>query len=607
MKKWFENLKILRKLIIGFFVVVLLSVIVGAVGIIGILNIKNSDARLYDEDTLGLEYAGNAAVEFMQIRYNSLQRLYTEDQASLEKIVTELNSNFTQMDELLIKCHETVQNPEIKALLAQIQENWDTYRPAMAKLNEAALKGEELALDQSIVSLGTTLRDNFTALFEKVSAEASETASDNEVNARNSVIIMLAIVIISLILSIFLALYISGIISKPMQKFAAFAGLLAAGDIEVDNILDEKDYQLKFRKDEVGILADSFHKIIAATIKQGQEMRTISDGDLTTAVTVRSDKDVSGKALHELVEKFHQLAVSIVSSAEQVDAGAKQVADSSTALSQGATEQASAIEELMASLEEITAQTVQNAQNAQSTDELARNIEKDAKTGNTKMADMLRAMDEINASSDNISKIIKVIEDIAFQTNILALNAAVEAARAGQYGKGFAVVAEEVRNLAAQSSKAAKETTELIENSIKKVGAGTRIANDTADMLGKIVEGISKASELVSTIASASNEQSAALEQINHGILEVSQVVQNNAASSEECAAASEELSSQADGLKMNVRVFKLNTGSALSEGNGKPQNAESNEADGQNRRKPEAKAASKINISLSDSSFGKY
>ena len=176
------------------------------------------------------------------------------------------------------------------------------------------------------------------------------------------------------------------------------------------------------------------------------------------------------------------------------------------------------------------------------------------------MADMLIAMDEINKSSEDISKIVKVIDDISSQTNILALNAAVEAARAGQYGKGFAVVAEEVKNLAAKSSDAAKETAELINKSTKEVETGTGIANETAEALRKIMEEILSASEHINAIAAATNEQSAELEQINLGIGQVSQVVQNNAASAEESAAASEELSAQADNLKANVSVFKLNS-----------------------------------------------
>ncbi len=558
MKKWFENAKISKKLITGFLIVAILSVLVGAVGIIGIISIESNDTTLYEEDTVGLQYAGSTGVTFMQIRYNSLKRIYTDDQTSMEQIVAELNDNFSQMDELLAQCHETIKDPEITALLTQIQKDWDTYKSTTITMNEAALKGETQVLDQEIVTLGITLRDEFSTLFEQVSAAASKTAADNAANARNTVIIMLAVIVISFVTAMLLARYISGMISKPMQKFAAFAELLAVGDIDLKKVIEEKDLLLSKRKDEVGTLAGSFNKVVASTAEQAQKTQAIASGDLTTVITVRSEFDVIGKALTELVGKFHTLASSIVTSSDQVDSGSKLVAGSSMSLSQGATEQASAVEELTASLEEVTTQTTQNAQNAQTTDELAKSIKKDAEEGNSQMALMLSAMDEINNSSDSIGKIIKVIEDIAFQTNILALNAAVEAARAGQQGKGFAVVAEEVKNLAAQSTRAAKETTDLIGASIKKVQTGTKIANETAAALGKIVSGITEASQLINSIATKSNEQAAALEQINEGVMQVSQVVQSNAAVSEECAAASEELSGQADSLKTIIGVFKL-------------------------------------------------
>ncbi|MGE4485247.1 MAG: methyl-accepting chemotaxis protein [Oscillospiraceae bacterium] len=572
MKKIFENLKISKKLTVGFAIICLIAVIIGTVGAVNIFRIKDADVNLYQDYTKGLQDAGNAAVDFQQLRYDiyKLRKSEGSSQSNIESAISAVATSKASFEEHISECDASLSSGEFSGQYESIKNEWSQYLVLLNEDLDAAKENNFDTLTKNSADLGNegiAIRDDFTALFYGLSQSASDKSASNVKLAYSAVLLMVVIVLAGIIISILLSRYISGMISKPMQKFAAFADLLAVGDIDVSKVTEEKDRLLALRKDEVGSLASSFDKVMASTAEQALKMRAIADGDLTTVVTVRSEFDVLGKALSELVEKFHVLAVSIVLSADQVNSGAKQVADSSTSLSQGATEQASSVEELTASLEEITSQTTLNAQNAQTTDELAKNIKKDAETGNVQMTEMLRAMDNINASSDSISKIIKVIEDIAFQTNILALNAAVEAARAGQYGKGFAVVAEEVKNLAGQSAKAAKETTDLIENSIKSVEAGTKIANGTAGALGKIVSGISKASELIDDITTASNEQASALEEINQGIMQISQVVQSNAAASEECAAASEELSSQADSLKENVSIFKLNTGSALLSG----------------------------------------
>ena len=291
-----------------------------------------------------------------------------------------------------------------------------------------------------------------------------------------------------------------------------------------------------------------------------RHLERIAKGDLTAKITEHFEGDhaILKRSLNGTLDALNGAMSRVKKVAQRVQLESRDVASSAQALAVGATEQGTALQQITGTMHELTAQTSKNADNASIANELSTNARVSASEGDQLMSDMVGAMRDIEASSQSIQKIIKVIDNIAFQTNLLALNAAVEAARAGVHGKGFAVVAEEVRSLAARSSKAAKETTEMIETSIENVAAGTEAAKRTAASLTQIVESIGKVTTLVSEISQASNAQAEGLADINEGLSQVDQVTQTNTASAEEIAAASQELTRHARELGEQLGAFTL-------------------------------------------------
>jgi len=412
-------------------------------------------------------------------------------------------------------------------------------------------------------STSNDVADMLTELMDIRIGQAADTNNANTATFTTMLTLVIIVLVVAVAIALALALYISRLISKPLNilnDYMRKAG--RTGDI-ILTAEDERDIgKYGLIKDEVGQCISSTAEFVKAVTSVAHNLETVANGDLTVTIDVLSEKDILGVSLRSMVENLNNMFSEINNASGQVSSGSKQISDGAQSLAQGSTEQAASVQQLSSSISEIAQKTKENAEMAGRAASLASNIKTSAEKGSGQMDEMMTAVRDINESSQNISKVIKSIDDIAFQTNILALNAAVEAARAGQHGKGFAVVAEEVRNLAAKSAEAAKDTESLIADSISKAELGSKIADDTSESLKEIVHGIDESTRLVGDIARSSDEQSAGIDQINKGVDQVAQVVQQNSATAEESAAASEEMSGQSIMLEELISRFKLKNSS---------------------------------------------
>jgi methyl-accepting chemotaxis protein len=355
----------------------------------------------------------------------------------------------------------------------------------------------------------------------------------------------------ALIAFFMIRLMVRRMIVKPVTELTLAADSLAAGNADI-RLTKRGDGD-----DEISRLTKSFLEMAASIKQQAEATGSIAGGNLSIPIPVRSPDDALGNSLTRLGESLNSFITGIAAASSMVSSGSDQIANSSQIIAQGATEQAATIQDLSGTIAAMAQKISANEEKTNETNAVSRQIAENAKKGSEYMENMIAAVDEISKSSSNISKVIKTIEDIAFQTNILALNAAVEAARAGQHGKGFAVVADEVRTLAGRSAAAVSETAALIEDTITKASEGTKIAKQTSESFHTIIEAIDVNASLAGEVSLAMKDQMNGILEINEQIGQVSSVVDANAAVSEECAAAAQQLSAEAEKLAALVRRFR--------------------------------------------------
>ncbi|SHJ29129.1 methyl-accepting chemotaxis protein [Desulfatibacillum alkenivorans DSM 16219] len=502
-----------------------------------------------DDDASAAYYTGTALRGLLLGRLYMAKFLNSNDLKDVERVQQE----FSGMQEALGILDRELDNPERREMLAAVAAAKNQYITAFDKLVQVIKERNGIIAD-SLDRIGPEVAQDIEDVKLSIKEVQDELGPKLVASNKKSLSLIVIVGAGAILGGLLLALVITRGITRPIQRVVDFAGKLRAGDLSA---------QLEEGKDEIGVMSSELNSVVEALRRKERIAAAIAKGDLNQDVSLASDKDSFGKALRTMVSSLNGIVGRLYVAADQVDTSSKQVSESSMSLSQGATEQASSLEEITSSMTEISAQTKTNADNAGEASNLAVEATGAAEKGVSRMAEMTNSMSTISESSQEIAKIIKVIDDIAFQTNLLALNAAVESARAGVHGKGFAVVAQEVRTLASRSAKAAQGVSDLIENAVNNIHEGAKIAENTSQALDEIQSSVSKAANLVADIAVSSNEQAKGIYQVNEGLSQIDSVTQQNAANAEETSAASMELSSQATALRGVLAFFQ--TGAAAS------------------------------------------
>ena len=549
-----KNLELSKKLILGLGIMVAISAAMMIIAIVSLHDIGGLVNRLYQSPFTVSTQSIMLQKEIQNMGREIRGMVLYEDPSYFDSILASsgrAKANLALVEKRFLGDQQ---------LILDMYQSLDEIEAAGKEINRLVAGGKiEEAKNSADIDFRTAMKSGIETSQEIVDFALDKALEFNEdagIALENATVMLIVLLVVMVVLCMGVTTVLSRAVSRPISQLTDAAKKLAAGALNI-----EIDY---YSKDEVGTLAEMFREMsgsMKAVIKDiGQQLGAMSNGDFTVAPRAEYTGDyVSIKnALINIRESLSNTLNEINLSADQVFSGSAQVSDSAQTFSEGAADQAGSIDELAAAINEISYQVRETAANMEAARRLTAKAGEQVAVSNRQMEEMLLAMGEIGAKTEQIRAINNTIEEIAFQTNILALNAAVEAAHAGESGKGFAVVAGEVRRLAGKSTDAAKRTSDLIDGTVQAVEKGRKIANITAESLHNVVESTNEVLNTVDKIDEAAQHQAGSIVQVTQEIDQISYVVQNNSATSEESAAASEELSGQAQMLKELVGRFKI-------------------------------------------------
>lgn len=561
-----KNLKISKKIICTFAVVLLLTFVLGVVSLVSTNNIASTSDNYVNISIPALSNLESARRYIRIFQANILKAACTDDKADLDKLVEEINTDretfFSYLDSFL----------EYDPQFSDEVENIHTIMDDAASIREEIIESSaKFTYEGNLEAYSLYLNDyepnltEVTGILENLTTELGEAITTRYNNAQSTktfnIVIIITVVVAAAVLVVVLTVVLTKAIVPPITQIEDSMNLIANG------LLKEADGTITYHsKDEIGVLAHAARKVIRFF---QNVLPSISDvcrnyGNGNFNCTCENYESYVGEtseirdSLMYIRDNLSAALANVDQASDQLLSGADEVASGAQALAQGATEQASSIQELSETITSISDAIKANSENAAEASEKANAAGTEVQEVNAMMSELVSAMHEISEFSGETKKIVKTIEDIAFQTNILSLNAAIEAARAGAAGKGFAVVAEEVRNLAGKSAEAAQNTTRIIESTVNSIVSGNQLCAEVAEKMNKVGETAGEVTVINNKIADSSKKAADSIVKVTVGVDQISNVVQTNSATSEQSAAASEELSSQANMLKELVKKFSL-------------------------------------------------